>query len=50
MAEGVIALPIHDAVIVPSGYERTAEAVMETVFKEHLGVSPVVRVERESHE
>jgi hypothetical protein len=50
MDEEVIALPIHDAVIVPSFHAATAQRVMESVFEEHLGVSPIVRVERERQE
>ena len=41
----IVALPIHDAVIVPRSAEQTAEATMLQVFRDHLGFDGVVEVE-----
>ncbi len=41
--KGEIALPIHDAVLVPLSSARSAQATMETVFKDKAGVDAVVR-------
>lgn len=44
-ASGVVALPIHDAVMVPSSKASLAKEVMLDVFKEHAHVEGTVTVE-----
>ena len=41
-AKGVVALPIHDAVIVMDEHQEVARKVMIEVFKEHMGLTPQV--------
>jgi len=41
---GVVALPIHDAVIVAKRHLEVTTQVMMEVYKEHLGVAPVLNV------
>lgn len=41
-AQGITALPIHDAVVVRHDKSDKAEAVMKKVFKEHTGITPDV--------
>ncbi len=43
--QGIVALPIHDAVLVPSQAMGQAQQVMEDTFREHTGVDGVVTVE-----
>ncbi|CAM9991469.1 unnamed protein product, partial [Chrysoparadoxa australica] len=45
-AEGIVALPIHDAILVGSSHEVRAKAVMEGVFRDHVGGEPLVDVTR----
>ena len=40
--QGIVALPIHDAVVVRDDNSDKAEAVMMKVFKEHTGITPDV--------
>ena len=40
--QGIVALPIHDAVVVRDDNSDKAEAVMKKVFKEHTGITPDV--------
>ena len=40
--QGIVALPIHDAVVVRDNNSDKAEAVMKKVFKEHTGITPDV--------
>ena len=40
--QGIVALPIHDAVLVRDNNSDKAEAVMKKVFKEHTGITPGV--------
>lgn len=44
-ADRIIALPMHDGVIVPAEAMPRAKAVMEEVFAEELGIPAVVREE-----
>jgi len=41
-SEGIVALPVHDAVVVRDGNADKAEAVMKQVFREHTGITPNV--------
>ena len=41
-SEGIIALPVHDAVVVRDDNADKAEAVMKQVFREHTGITPDV--------
>ena len=41
-AKGVVALPIHDAVIVMDEHQEVARKVMIEVFEEHMGLTPQV--------
>jgi len=43
---GIVALPIHDAVLVPRSAATAATDVMHSVFREHTGIEGVVRAER----
>lgn len=45
MNEDIVALPIHDAVIVPAAYEEDAKEVMLQVFKEVTGVEGLVSID-----
>ena len=40
--QGIVALPIHDAVVVRDDNSDKAEAVMKKVFREHTGITPDV--------
>ena len=40
--QGIVALPIHDAVVVRDDNSDKTEAVMKKVFKEHTGITPDV--------
>ena len=40
--QGIVALPIHDAVVVQDDNSDKAKAVMKKVFKEHTGITPDV--------
>ena len=42
---GVVALPVHDALVVQATHEDLTKAVMLAVFKEHTGLNGQVRVE-----
>ena len=39
---GIVALPVHDAVVVRDDNADKAEAVMKQVFREHTGITPDV--------
>jgi hypothetical protein len=41
-SEGIVALPIHDAVIVMEEHKQTTIKIMKKVFKEHTGITPDV--------
>ena len=41
-SEGIIALPVHGAVIVMEEYKQTTITIMKKVFKEHTGITPDV--------
>jgi len=41
-AKGVVALPIHDAVLVMDEHQEVAQKVMIEVFEEHTGLTPQV--------
>ena len=41
-AEGIVALPIHDAVIVNCEHEQTTTRIMKQVFKKHTALTPSV--------
>jgi hypothetical protein len=41
-AKGVVALPIHDAVLVMDDHQKIAQKVMIEVFEEHTGLTPQV--------
>jgi hypothetical protein len=41
-ARGIVALPVHDAVVVRDDNSDKAEAVMKKVFREHTGITPDV--------
>ncbi len=41
-SEGIIALPVHDAVIVMDEYKQTTITIMKKVFKDHTGITPQV--------
>jgi hypothetical protein len=41
---GVVALPIHDAVVVAASAVGRAEAAMKVVFRENLGIDATVRI------
>jgi hypothetical protein len=43
--EDVVALPIHDAVVVPRSYDELAKDIMLSVFHKHTGVTGVVDTE-----
>jgi hypothetical protein len=40
--QGIVALPIHDAVVVRDNNSDKAKAVMKKVFREHTGITPDV--------
>ncbi|MDC0013123.1 hypothetical protein OAE29_07810 [Octadecabacter sp.] len=41
-SEGIIALPVHDAVIVMEEHKQTTIMIMKKVFKDHTGITPDV--------
>jgi hypothetical protein len=41
-SKGIVALPIHDAVVVRDDNSDKAKAVMKKVFREHTGITPDV--------
>ena len=41
-SEGIVALPVHDAVVVRDDISDKAKAVMKQVFREHTGITPDV--------
>jgi hypothetical protein len=41
-SEGIIALPVHDAVIVMDDHHLQATKIMKKVFKDHTGITPQV--------
>ena len=41
-SEGIVALPVHDAVVVRDDNSDKAKAVMKKVFREHTGITPDV--------
>ena len=43
--EGIVALPIHDSVLVPSSAAPRAKQIMESVFLEHAGAVADVRIQ-----
>ena len=45
MDEDIVALPIHDAVIVPAVHEKDAKEIMLQVFKEMTGVEGMVGID-----
>ena len=40
--QGIVALPIHDAVVVRDDNSDKTEAVMKKVFKDHTGITPQI--------
>ena len=40
--KGIVALPIHDAVLVGEHHKAPTQDIMRTVFKDHTGLSPKV--------
>jgi hypothetical protein len=45
--KGIVALPIHDAVIVADEHKDKAKDIMIRVFREHTGLTPQVTQEDE---
>ena len=43
--EGIVALPIHDAVIVAESITDSTTSIMEQVFRETIGIDAIVRAE-----
>jgi len=41
-SRGIVALPVHDAVVVRDDNSNKAKAVMKKVFREHTGITPDV--------
>ena len=41
-SEGIIALPVHGAVIVMEEYKQTTITIMKKVFRDHTGITPQV--------
>ena len=41
-AKGIVALPIHDAVVVRDDNSDKAKAVMKDIFRGHTGITPDV--------
>ena len=39
-SEGIVALPIRDAVIVMEGYKQTTITIMKKVFRDHTVITP----------
>lgn len=44
MSEGVVALPIHDAILVPVSSKELGLRVMDTVFQDHTGIVSKISV------
>lgn len=42
MEDGIVGLPIHDAVVVPGNRREEAKQIMLDVFKRHTGIDGVV--------
>ena len=40
--QGIVALPIHDAVLIMDEHQEVAQKVMIEVFEEHTGLTPQV--------
>ena len=41
-SEGIVALPVHDAVLVMEEHKQTTITIMKKVFKDHTGITPQV--------
>ena len=41
-SEGIIALPVHDAVIVMDDHHLQATKIIKKVFNDHTGITPQV--------
>ena len=41
-AKGIVALPVHDAVVVRDDDSDKAKAVMKDIFRAHTGITPDV--------
>ena len=41
-SEGIVALPVHDAVIVMEEHKQTTITIMKKIFKDHTGITPQV--------
>ena len=41
-SKGIVALPVHDAVIVADEDKDTTRTIMKAVFKDHTGITPQV--------
>ena len=41
-SKGIVALPIHDAVLVMEEHKQTTITIMKKVFKDHTGITPQV--------
>ena len=41
-AQGIVALPIHDAVLVMDEHQEVAQKIMIKVFEKHTGLTPQV--------
>ena len=41
-SEGIVALPVHDAVVVRDDISDKAKAVMKDIFRGHTGITPDV--------
>ena len=40
--EGIVALPVHDAVIVMEEHKQTTIMIMKKAFRDHTGITPQV--------
>ena len=45
MEQGVVGLPVHDAVVVPLSKKQVTKSIMESVFKQHTGIEGAVEEE-----
>ena len=45
-AAGIVALPLHDAVIVPASRAYDAKAIMERAYRAAIGMTPAVGIKR----
>jgi len=41
-SEGIVALPVHDAVIVMEEHKQTTITIMKKIFRDHTGITPQV--------